>query len=124
MKADDYRSIRLFDKQIEFFDKLMPVLHEVNCYITTLDVWSGETGKAAGKQLRKALKKDACLRALQEILEQYYVYIPEDLSSELNQLHLRCMMLANSQADDATVACADLLLGLQNNIREYISSAN
>jgi len=124
MKAADYRTIVIFDKQIEFFDNLMPVLHEVNCYITTLDVWSGETGKAARKQFKNTLEKNACVKALQELLEQYYVYIPEDLSREINQLHFRCMILANSQVDDATVACTDLLLGLQNNIREYISSAN
>ena len=124
MKATDYRTIVIFDKQIAFFDNLMPVLHEVNCYITTLDVWSGETGKAARKQFKNTLKKNACVKALQELLEQYYAYIPEDLSSEIDQLYLRCMMLENSQADDATVACIDLLLGLQNNIRKYVCSVN
>ena len=120
MNATDHRAMVLFDKQVEFFDKLMPVLHNVNCYITTLEVWSGETGKTAGKQLKNTLKKDACFKALQELLDQYYIYIPEDVSSKADQLQLHCLMLQNTQLQDATAGCIDLLFGLQNDIRKYI----
>ncbi len=118
----DFKSIVLFDKQIEFFDKLMPVLHAVNCYVTKLEVWSGEAGKAAGKQLKRALKKKACFKALQELFDQYYVYIPEDLSNQVDQLYFRGLELANNPREQEVKSCLELLFCLRDNIRKHIQS--
>ena len=123
MKANEYRAMVIFDKQVEFFEKLMPVLHEVNCYVTTLDVWCGDKGKDTGQAFKKALKKSDCVKALQELLDQYYIYVPEALSNEISQLHLQSIKLENSSTQEAIAACAELLFGLQDNIRKYINSA-
>ena len=123
MKANEYRGTVLFDKQVEFFEKLMPVLHEVNCYVTTLDVWCGDKGKDARQAFKKALKRNGCVKALQELLDQYYIYVPEALSNEVSQLHLQSSKLENSSTQEATAACTELLFGVQNSIRKHIHSA-
>lgn len=42
----------IYNKQTEFFDKLAPLLLEINGYITTIDVWLEETTKEAKKECR------------------------------------------------------------------------
>jgi hypothetical protein len=120
MNAHDFRTMVIFDKQVQFIDMLMPVLHEVNCYVTTLDVWLGEAGRDARKQLKRALKKNTCVTLLQGLLDQYYVYIPEELSNEINQFHFDCVKLENAQTQDATAQCTARLFALQDNIRTFI----
>ena len=110
----------LLEKQFEFFDKLHPVLHNLNCYITEIDVWLGETGKGARKTVKNASKKNTCVRVFEKLLDQYYVYIPKDLMKKAQEFHSQTDMLSRVQTQEAASLCIELLFSLRDDIREYI----
>lgn len=120
MKTRECRSIMLFEKQFEFIDKLHSILHKLNCYITEIDVWLGETGKSARKAVKGASKKNACVFEFDRLLDCYYAYISKDLMVKVQELSLQANMLNNIQTQEATGRCVDLLFSLRNDIREYV----
>ena len=115
-----YPSQMLYGKQIEFFDKVVPVLDELNGYITLIDVWLGETGGDAREKVRKAAEDNLWVTRFHELVERYYLYLPRELLDEANGLWFECLSLRDSPTPERTCECTDLLFKLQNTIRRFV----
>jgi len=110
----------LYDKQTEFFDKVIPVLDELNGYITRIDVWLGETGEDARKEVGKAAENSLCVTRFHELVEQYYLYLPKELLDEANRLWWECFALRELPTVEKTYKSINLLFKLQNTIRRFV----
>ncbi len=64
----------VYNKQIEFFDKLA-LLFYINSYKTTIDVWLGEKSAITPKRLNEALKNTSALNAFENIIQQQMNYM-------------------------------------------------
>jgi len=110
----------IYDKQIEFFDKLVPIIEDLNGYITTIDVWLGETSKDAKERVQEAMENSLCVTKFGDLIQKYYMYLPEKLLKEANDMHFQCMLLGNSATQDKTFDCINRLFRFQNTIRECV----
>lgn len=110
----------VYAKQTEFFDKLSPILAEINGYITTIGVWLAEKDKEAKEKVKQAANKNGRVAEFHDLLEQYYMYLPKELLEEANELFVECMFLGNSPSENRAHDCMEKLLGFQNLIREVI----
>jgi hypothetical protein len=110
----------IYNKQTEFFDKAVDVLDAINGYISTIDVWLPEPGEEARKKVANAAKRNRPLTKLHELLERYYMYLPEELLSQANELFYECLRLGDMPTQNQTHKCLDLLFALQNTIREVV----
>lgn len=110
----------VYNKQTEFFDALAPILLDMNSYITTIDVWLGETSNDAPARVEQAAKDNQAVTKLDDLLQRYYMYLPERLLKEANQLHSECMFLSSNPNTDDTYKCINLLFEFQNSIREFV----
>jgi len=110
----------LYNKQTEFFDKLAPLLLEINSYITTVDVWVGKTTDNAQKRVQNAASNNSSVTKFDDLLQQYYMYLPEKLLYEANELHSQCMFLGNSPSQKLAYDSINKLFSFQNTIREFV----
>jgi hypothetical protein len=110
----------LYSKQTEFFDKLIPLLDQLNGYITTIDVWLGERGKRAAEEVRKASGNCSCVDSLATLLEQYYLYLPRELLNEAKDLRWKCFDLRQSPTLQKTEQGIDALFEFQNSVRRFV----
>lgn len=110
----------VYNKQTEFFDALAPILVDLNSYITTADVWLGEASIDAPSKVEHAVKNNQAVTEFDNLLQQYYMYLPEKLLDEANHLHSKCMLLSSNPNTDKTYECINLLFSFQNSIREYV----
>ncbi len=110
----------VYDKQIEFFDALAPILLDLNSYISTIDVWLGETSTNAKEKVKEAAENNQTLTKFYDLLQGYYMYLPEKLLEEANHLNSECMHLSSNPNTNKTLECIDLLFSFQNTIRESV----
>jgi len=116
----NYPSKVLYDKQTEFFDKLIPVLDRLNGYIAFIDVWLGENSDDAPEKVRQGAKENQCVGELNELIEKYHFYVPKDLLDEANELWARCIDLSSYQNTENTNKCINLFFKFQNSIRKFV----
>lgn len=110
----------LYNKQTEFFDKLAPILLEINGYITIIDVWLRETTGDAKKRVQKAASNNSSVAKFDDLLQQYYMYLPEKLLNDAKELHSQCMSLGNSPSQKLAYDSINKLFSFQNTIREFV----
>jgi len=110
----------LFNKQTEFYDKITHLLPEINGYITTVDVWLGETGPDAKRNVKEFAENNAPLWKFNELMESYSIYLPEKILRAGNELFSESIFLSTSPAMEKTERCINLLFSFQNTIRECI----
>lgn len=110
----------VYDKQTEFFDKLVLILDDLNSYITSINVWIGETSSDAHSKAKEAAENNAAVGEFYDLIQRYYMYLPGKLLNEANKLHSECMFLSTNYKEDKTFECIDLLFSFQNTIREFV----
>ena len=110
----------VYDKQIEFFDSLAPILLDLNSYITAIDVWLGEASKAAKEKVKEAAENNQAVAKFDHLLQEYYMYLPEKLLEEANHLHYKCLFLSSNPNSDNAYECIELLFSFQNSIRGLV----
>ena len=110
----------VYNKQTEFFDALSPILLVLNSYITTIDVWLGETSNIANAKVKEAAGNNQSVTKFDDLIQRYYMYLPEQLLEEANHLHSECMFLSSNPNTEDTYKCINLLFSFQNSIREIV----
>jgi len=112
----------LFNKQTEFYDKVAPILTSINEYITTVDVWLGETSPDAERKVREFAGKTDRVWEFNGLMEAYSMYLPEKILRAGNDLFAECTFLSNSPTMERTERCISLLFSFQNTIRECVGA--
>jgi len=110
----------VYDKQTAFFDALASLFLELNGYITTIDVWLGETTPEAPARVSEAVANSACVQKLEALIEQYYMYLPEDLLRQVKDFHGKCFSLTQAPSTQLTYEAIHELFALQNGIRQFV----
>jgi len=110
----------IYDKQMQFFDQVLPLLDELNGYITTIDVWLGEKGEKAKIKVQEAIKNSDCVGKFSKILEDYYIYLPSGLLREARNLLSLCWELMREPKTDITYNSINVLFSLENSIRKLM----
>jgi hypothetical protein len=122
LQAKAHPTVVVYNKQTEFFERLNPILNEINGFITTLNVWLGETSPQAPQRVEEARENTSCLTKLENLTEQYFVYLPSDVLSEINDLSFNCMLLSNSPSIAHTDQCIEHLFAFQNKLRHFVGT--
>jgi hypothetical protein len=112
----------VYDKQTEFFDKIVVILDQINGYLTEIDVWLEEDSDKAQKKLNRVVANNEPLTLLTELLEKYYIYLPNKMVDNTNTLFVECIKLLSQVSHSQVEKCYNLLFSLQNNIREVIGT--
>jgi len=110
----------VYNKQTEFFDALAPILVDLNIYITTLDVWLHETSAKARLKIEEAAENNQALTQFDDLLQKYYMYLPEKLIDEATHLRSECIFLSTNPKVNKAYKCINLLFSFQNTIREFV----
>ena len=110
----------LFNKQTEFYDKSVRDLQEVNGYITTINVWLGETSPDAKRKALEAAQKTSPIWKFHELIETFSMYLPKKILSAADELFEECSFLPHSPTIEKTEKCIGLLFSFQNTIRECV----
>ena len=110
----------LYEKQIQFFDSITPLYHNINNFITTLDVWLREEGDKSKIKFQDASKNTDCLDKLWELRDRYYLYLPETLLGKITKLVFDCYDLSQNPNAKQSYYCTNLLDDFYNSLREYI----
>jgi hypothetical protein len=121
-QSRQYPSRVVYDRQMQFFEAVGPILSDMNSYITTIDVWLGESGPGAIAQVKKATENNACLSKFYELLQRYHMYLPAALLEEANELHSECLFLSNSPDTTNTHECIHKLFAFENSIRGCVGA--
>jgi len=119
-QVKQYPTQVIYEKQTEFFDKAVAVLDEVNGYISQIDVWLAERGDTTKEQLRHAAANNEALTRLHELVGRYYMYLPEKLLRQADELFFECLRLGAAPSERQAHKCLDFLFSLQNTIREVV----
>jgi len=114
----------LYKKQTEFLDRLAPVLSEINGYLSKIDVWLGEKSPDAKQKAREAAEENKPLGDMRELLEQYFMYLPEKIIKEGEGLFAKGLELTSSQSSEKVWECFDILFKFQNTIRHFVGIEN
>ena len=112
----------VYIKQTEFVDKAVTVLDQLNGYITAIDVWLAETGATAKKKLAEVAASNEPVTQLHELLKRYYIYLPEKLVQQANDLFIECLYLSSDPSHSRVSKCYDLLFAFQNELRAAIGT--
>jgi hypothetical protein len=110
----------VYDKQTEFFDRLAPLLFELNRYISTIDVWLGESTSDARKKAKEAATDNVAVTKFNELLQQYYMYLPAKLLKEAKELFFEYLHLSTSLSHKQVFDNIENLFSFQNSIREFV----
>jgi len=122
LQAKAHPTTVVYTKQVEFFEKLNPILSEINGFITTLDVWLGESSPEARSRVEKARLNTASIGKLDKLTEDYFVFLPAEVLEHVRGLSFNCMMLSNSPSLDRAEGCIDELFAFQNKLRDFVGT--
>lgn len=113
----------LFNKQTEFYDKAKKVLDNVNSYITTLDVWLGETSPGAKEKVQEQKEKTEPVWEFSELMGHYSIYLPEKIIRAGHNLLEECGYLPHLPTTERTYRAIEALFSIENAIRECVGAA-
>jgi len=112
----------LFGKQTEFYDKAAKILPGVNGYISTIDVWLGETSPDAKQKVSEYAKKSEIISEFNDLLQSYFMYLPEKVLLSGYNLVSECVSLADSPTMKRSDRCFDLYLSFHGLIRKCVGA--
>jgi hypothetical protein len=112
----------LFNKQTEFYDKVVQIIPKINGYITTVDVWLWEKTPDAKRKAKELAEKTTPVWEFHELIEAYSIYLPEKIISAGKELFSECTILSNSPTLERTERSIGLLFSFLNTIRECVGA--
>jgi hypothetical protein len=110
----------VYNKQTEFFNEVASILPDLNSYITEIDVWLGEQSSNAPMKEKQLAENNQAVIRFYDLIQKYFMYLPERLLEEANHLHSECMILSNKPDMNKTYECINLLFSFMNSIREFV----
>jgi len=114
----------LYDKQTEFFDKVAPILGEINGFLSGIDIWIVEKSPDAKKNAQEAAQSNQPLGKLHELMESYFVYLPRNILESGQELFATGIALQDKLSSKSIWECFDLLFRFQNLIRHFAGTDN
>ena len=113
----------VYNKQIEFYELLNPILDEINGFITALDVWLGEIqSEQVLKNIENARHNTIGLDKLNQLIDQYFIFLPSEVLQKLSELLENCFYLSNSPNLEITYKSMNQLFGIRNKLRQYVGT--
>ncbi len=110
----------IYNKQTEFFDKLAPLLLDLNSYITSVDVWLEKISSDAQTKVKQLASENIAVTKYDELLQQYYMYLPAKLLEEAQELYFMCMELSTKITHEQAMISIEKLFDFQNSVRNYV----
>ncbi len=123
-RLKEYPLKTLYDKQTEFFDKLAPILGEINGFLSGIDVWIFEKSPDAKEKAQKAAQNNQPLGKLYELMESYFIYLPRGILESGQEIFAKGMILPNKLSSESIWECFDSLFQLQNIVRHFAGTDN
>jgi hypothetical protein len=123
-RVKEYPLKTLYDKQTEFFDKVAPILGEINGFLSEIDVWIVEKSPDAKKRTQKTAQSNQPLGKLHELMESYFVYLPRNILESGQELFSKGIALQYKFSSKSIWECFDLLFRFQNLIRHFAGTDN
>ena len=113
----------VYNKQIEFTEKINPILNRLNSYITTLDVWLGERKTEKVTEIIEDVRKNtSSLEDLEQLIEKFLIFLPSDFIEKLIELKDNCNNLCSSPNLDLTYRSINQLFEIQNKLRYNVGT--
>jgi hypothetical protein len=122
IQARQHLAQAIYTKQTEFFDKLHPTLGSLNSFIVAIEMHINHLQSVGGGEATAGAvraPKAAVVMDFNELVEQYYVYLPHGLLEAARQLFSQCFELHMSPSKEGADECLDGLLEFQNVMREF-----
>lgn len=70
--------------------------------------------------MQNAAANNSSITKFDNMLQQYYMYLPQKLLKDARELHSQCMELSVIQTTNLTYNYINKLFSFQNSIREYV----
>jgi hypothetical protein len=112
----------LFNKQTEFYDKVVHIIPKINGYITAVNVWLWEKAPDAKRKAKEFAEKTGPVWEFHELIETYSIYLPGKILRAGKELFSECTFLSNSPTLERTERSISLLFSFQNTIRECVGA--
>ena len=113
----------VYNKQIEFFDRVAPLLFELNNYvgdITSIQVFDKNDDNYE-KLLKRTAGDNQAVKDFYELVESYYVYLPQELLVKAAGVRESCFVLEGGYMNEKHTATAlGCLVSFQDSVREFI----
>ncbi|MGD0342528.1 MAG: hypothetical protein ABSA76_12560 [Bacteroidales bacterium] len=123
LQLRSHPSTVVYNKQVEFLEKLNPVLNDLNNFITTLDVWLGEKqSEKVLKYIENARQNTNSIDNLDRLIDQFFIFLPSEILKELSELSANCRYLIESPNTETTYKSIKHLLRFQNRLRHYVGT--
>lgn len=120
LQLREYPSHIIYDKQMEFIKKVLPLFWKLNGYITRIDVWLGESGQKACAEVEEAANNNACVGEFFQVLDEYYLYLPKSFLEEAHNLLSLCWELGRSPTPDGAYHSIKTLFSFENSVRKLM----
>ena len=112
----------LFNKQTEFYDKVVNIFPEIYSYIMTIIQWLSETSTSQNAKLKaqEASKETNPIWKFKHLNDAYLIYLPEKILFSGNDLINEFISLSESLTGEKTLHCLDLFFSYQKTIRQCV----
>jgi hypothetical protein len=110
----------LYDKQVEFFDSLAPLLEKLKEHTTAIDVWLEETAAVPPERLKEVRDGSSCVAELDELLQRYCLYLPAKVLGEGQGVVMSCHSLLAKPGARPPYQCLGDVFAFENTVREFV----
>ena len=116
----EYPSRIIYDKQMQFFERMLSLFDRLNGYITRIDVWLGESGKKAREEVEEAAKDSYHVGVFSQVIDEYYLYLPKSFLEEARNLLTLCRELGQDPTKEGAYNAIRALFSFENKVREQM----
>lgn len=110
----------VYNKQVEFVETIIPLLRQLNEYITNIDVWLAEGTSEGEQNALKNAEKNNIVMQFYDIIEKYEPFLPSSVIGCANSLFEECFFLSKSPTLKKTSHCINMLFDFQNGLRTFM----
>lgn len=116
----EYPSRVIYDKQMQFSEKVLTLFDRLNGYITRIDVWLGESGEKAREEVEEAARESHYVGVFSQVIDEYYLYLPKSFLEEARNLLTLCWELGQVPTQEGAYNAIKALFSFENKVRELM----